>query len=440
MSTPTGTSFEFFDSVLKALKGGEKTVYYGDTKCQGLRLTVTSGGTKTFRFVARAKSTGKPVNEKIGRYPDVTLKYARELADEARRMLGQRKEVKFLLATGSEKTFGDTLDEYAAEHLARLRTGKETKQALTTVAKRQGWMQRSMRAITKEDVREAMQHILVDREAPQMASRTQVLFSGFFNWAVGAGHIDVNPISGMKLMGGPGNIGDRVLEDEEIRILWRVLSAPTDYGFGPVYARALKLELTTTCRPGMATKMLLAQVHTDGKHGTYWMLSREAMKKDRKYVVPLNRFAAEAVAEAVAEAGPLDKWVCPTTSSDFRDDGKHMRLRSLNRRLNELIARLQKMGLKIEAFTPRDLRRTAATLLRRHKRPGGGRWRRSEVASLLSHQPEDEEMGGRQKSRGTVMDHYDHWDAYEEKREMTDHLAAILTGIIAEGGGVRLAA
>ena len=437
MPTATATKFEFTATTLDALRAGDKVVSYGDTKCEGLRIVVMPSGTKTFRFVARAKSTGKVVNEKIGRYPtELGLQYARQLADDARKLLFHGKEVTFLLARGTEKTVEATLEEYASEHLSRLRSGKEIKQTITTIMARHGWMHRSIKALTKENLRDAVRHILVDREAPQMASKAQILISSFFNWAVGAGHMDVNPIEGMPLMGGPGNVIDRVLEDGEICILWRVFKAPAEFGFDPIYARALKLELTTTCRPGMATKMQRAQVHTDKKHGTYWMLGREDMKKDRKHVVPLNRFAAEAV----AEVDPRETWVCPTTSCDFRDKGKHMRLRSLNRRLTELVKRLQKMGYKIDHFTPRDLRRTAATLLRRHARPYGGRWRRSEVASLLSHLPDDDGPGERKKSRGTVMDHYDHWHGYEEKREMTDHLAAILAQIVAEGDAFQVAA
>ena len=58
----------------------------GDTAFPGLCLRVTPGGIKTFAFAYRNKGTGKVTWLTLGRYPDVPLARARELANDARKI------------------------------------------------------------------------------------------------------------------------------------------------------------------------------------------------------------------------------------------------------------------------------------------------------------------------------------------------------------------
>ena len=57
----------------------------GDSACPGLRLRITPNGIKTFAFAGRDKATGKVVWLTIGRYPDVSLAKAREIANDLRK-------------------------------------------------------------------------------------------------------------------------------------------------------------------------------------------------------------------------------------------------------------------------------------------------------------------------------------------------------------------
>ena len=57
----------------------------GDAACPGLCIRVTPGGIKTFAFAYRNKGTGKVTWLTLGRYPDVPLARARELANDARK-------------------------------------------------------------------------------------------------------------------------------------------------------------------------------------------------------------------------------------------------------------------------------------------------------------------------------------------------------------------
>jgi hypothetical protein len=57
----------------------------GDAACPGLCIRVTPGGVKTFAFAYRNKATRKVTWLTLGRYPDVPLAQAREIANDARK-------------------------------------------------------------------------------------------------------------------------------------------------------------------------------------------------------------------------------------------------------------------------------------------------------------------------------------------------------------------
>src|SRR5262249_25381813 len=57
----------------------------GDAACPGLCIRITPKGVKTFAFAYRNKATGKVEWLTLGRYPDVPLTRAREVANDARK-------------------------------------------------------------------------------------------------------------------------------------------------------------------------------------------------------------------------------------------------------------------------------------------------------------------------------------------------------------------
>ena len=59
----------------------------GDAACPGLCIRITPGGVKTFAFAYRNKGTGKVTWLTLGRYPDVPLVRAREIANDSRKIV-----------------------------------------------------------------------------------------------------------------------------------------------------------------------------------------------------------------------------------------------------------------------------------------------------------------------------------------------------------------
>ena len=57
----------------------------GDAACPGLCIRITPKGVKSFAYAYRNKGTGKVAWLTLGRYPDVPLARAREIANDARK-------------------------------------------------------------------------------------------------------------------------------------------------------------------------------------------------------------------------------------------------------------------------------------------------------------------------------------------------------------------
>jgi integrase len=94
--------------------------------------------------------------------------------------------------------------------------------------------------IDRKTVSEQMRRI-VDKHGPTSAARARSNLSALFAWAMKEGMVDANPVIGTNnpIEGKQGR--DRVLTDEEIRIVWRHCQ---DDDFG----RIVRLLLLTACR------------------------------------------------------------------------------------------------------------------------------------------------------------------------------------------------
>jgi Arm DNA-binding domain len=77
---------ELTDIVIQSSKPGVAQYAIGDLLCPGLRIRIMPTGVKSFTFAYRSKATGKKVTDlTIGRYPEMPLWRAREIANDARK-------------------------------------------------------------------------------------------------------------------------------------------------------------------------------------------------------------------------------------------------------------------------------------------------------------------------------------------------------------------
>ena len=137
---------------------------FRDEREPGLYLYVTSAGTKTFYLYRKFR--GHPWAIKLGRYPDLSVAAARELARQQKGLLARGIDPK-AQAREEKRTclsYAQAYDEYVSAKGERLKPGslKAYRHASNALA---DWKDRAMTSITKEDVVAMHRKLTRDRGA-----------------------------------------------------------------------------------------------------------------------------------------------------------------------------------------------------------------------------------------------------------------------------------
>lgn len=422
-----------------------------DAGCPGLLLRVTKAGSKTFTFKYWSPLLSKTVSLALGAYPALSLAAARnKVADHRKTIAGdqdpraeQRKERR-QFARSEELTFDQLADKYIAEYaigrpagIEAVETWRETgKWPAVAKANKSSWKNdvgylRRPRlewgalpanSITEDDAADLLDEIA--KTAPVGANRTQSILHTLFKWAKQPGTkarklVTSNPIADLSQRGGKEKKRDRVLADDEIKILWWGLDRE-DLPADRQTALALKFILTTMVRPYQSAYAEVGELlGLDGADPEYH-LPPHRVKRRRPVIVPLSELACEIVDEALQDKDQAVLF--PSRQSDGDVSIRRDALASaLNGRKNEK----RKSGkvedrigirefLGLAHFTGHDLRRTGATIARRAGAP------RDHVKAMLDH------------INGDVTETYDKYDMLKEKREVVRILAEEIRRIIGE--------
>src|SRR5215831_3497253 len=363
----------------------------GDAACPGLCIRITPKGIKTFAFTYRNKGTGKVMWLTLGRYPDVPLAQARELANDARKTaaLGGTPltpKVQRAEAEKKTKTYAEVVQLYFDAKLTTLRSGHEARLRLQSIGRVYGWNECPIASITDDDAA-AMLHDIADRRGKKsMANQTKHIVHAMFKWAKQPGRkfVTVNPFADLPAPGGAIVKRDRFLSNAEIRQVWRALDEPERFNVSQDAATALCLILVTAARPGMVRGMTGAELRDlrgSSAHGPHWSLPAERMKAGSAFITPLSGLALVLLRPHL-KADP-DAPVFDLGRNDLQDAAK------------SIVA-----ALKMERWTPHDLRRTAATILDR------AGYSLEQIGALLAH------------TRKGVTAVYARWDKFDLRREM----------------------
>jgi integrase len=401
------------DVYLKSVKAEDGTrldVY--DEKTGGLMLRVTDSGVKTFSFKYKIKGTQKQARVTIGEYPKVSLDQARKTAEGYRDDLRAGKDPRLekgtqikVTATMATKTFDEVADEYLENYSKpNLSSWKNDVQLLRRP--RAKWGRRPFASITDDEAMEFLEEVADD--APVQANRTQSKLYQLWKWAKlpGRKYVKVNVFEGLPAQG-QEHRRERVLDDSEIKTLWVGLEDPDCPGEDGVKG-ALKLILSTMVRPGQAAGALVDEMHKLKSKEPQWHIPKIRVKKRRDIIVPLNDVAVRIINKAVKEDGQTVLF--PSRYEERGELQRNSLAQALNGRPNQRIGIRE--FLKMEHFTPHDLRRTAATLARRAGAP------RPDVKATLDH------------IEGDVTDIYDKYNMLPEKTAVENVLGNELKRIL----------
>ena len=135
---------------------------------------------------------------------------------------------------------------------------------------------------------------IVDRGAPISANRALSWFKGLCNFAVERGILDVSPIAAIKAPS-PETPRDRVLSDDELRIVWQAADA-----LEPVYAGFIKLLILTGQRLREVSEMEWKEIDLDAK---LWTLPAARAKNGVEHAIPLSDPAIDVLRSLPRIAG-----------------------------------------------------------------------------------------------------------------------------------------
>jgi integrase len=427
---PRVTHGSLSDPQVRQLRPGSTPIEVRDGHARGLILQILPSGRKL--WTVRYRYRGSQRRFTLGEYPTMSLAKARNAAEDARAEIrnggdpaGERQAAR----EAPTDTIAGLGKEYVAKHVRVKMRGQREEERILDVEVLPRWKERSVREISRRDVR-ALVAPIVDRGSPIMANRVLAVVRRLLNYGVRNDWLDANPAS---LIDAPGRevSRERVLTDDEIRRVWRLLShQPTTAEraaprrkrakgseedpicpIAPQMAAAIKIRLLTAQRGGEVTKMRWRDL--DLERG-WWTIPGEFAKNGRVHRVPLVAEAIDIIKEQQKrekKSSDRARKTSNETDEDFVFVGSGASIRDRAKKAPARIAGL----LKID-FRGHDLRRTAATKMAEAGVP------RQHISAVLNHV----------EAGAAVTRVYDRYSYDAEKRKALETWARLLKVIVAE--------
>lgn len=339
------------------MKAGSATA-----KADGDGLTFTLSAKGTAAWVLRYRFGGKARELTLGRYPDITLAKARELAAEARVQIQQGRDVarekqKATIERAAAKTLRELAADYMSKAFPRL--------AANTIKQRrhhiEGVILPKLGSLPAREVMTADVVALVEAVGKKSVNVAELVFtavSEIFKHGVARHVVTANPCAGISvsaICGKPEPKRQRLkLTEDELRVILPALP-----GIGAENALAVKIQLATCVRLGELTKAEWAHVDFDRAE---WFVPDQNSKTGRGFTIPLP----PTVVGWFRELEPFacgSRFVLPARQvRRTRNHGGevHFEQRAMNSMLHKLC---DKLGDKVRRFTPHDLRSTARSHL-----------------------------------------------------------------------------
>lgn len=293
------------DTAVKRAKPEAKEYLLNDG--DGLYLRVSPGGGKSWAF--RYKLGTVPKKKSFGTYPEISLKRARELREEARRLLAEgidpvEHAVKVQEAKANVRTFEKVAREWDAFRTPRLTNGRK---GSANQAKR--YLEKDMlpplkdkpiEEVTRRDILKIVQQVEA-RGAMNVAEKIRTWFHQIFRFAIAHEYVEINPATDLDVVAAipPPVKNNPWLELSELGEMIRRLRA---YHGSFFTQKGLELLILTGVRTAEVRQATHDQFDLDKG---LWTIPAGSVKQLQKlvkekgdvpdYLVPLSRQAIEVV-------------------------------------------------------------------------------------------------------------------------------------------------
>lgn len=219
---PKVTAAPLSDSGIRSARPKAVAYELRDGFARGLTLRVWPSGRK--QWTLRYRASGKQRRLDLGDFSAVTLADARKAVNAARVEVttGHDVAVERRRATArSSETIGALAEVYLREHARPRKRSADADERMLNNDVLPYWRDRSVREITRRDVRAILERI-TKRGARIQANRTLEVIRKMLNFGVSHDWLEANPAARIEK---PGieRARERVLTDDEIRALWALL-------------------------------------------------------------------------------------------------------------------------------------------------------------------------------------------------------------------------
>jgi integrase len=361
-----------------------------DAKVEGLELRVSRHGTKSWLLRYRRKSDGRKRVLTLGRFPELSLKDARQSALEEKAKIGRGADPAGDLSLINEAM---TFAELAAKRLAE------------DVAIGEG-SRRNYRQSFKADVHAAIGNVAACQVTPDMvarildrierrgslvhADRTKAAIGSTYKWAIKRrlGGVNFDPTAGLGKRAS-ATARTRLLSDAELATFWRAIHSD-DAPLTPRMRLICQLAVLTGQRRTEVAAAEVAEVDIDGP-APKWIipgdskrngvLMRGRTKNKKQQNVPLSHQAVLRFRQSI-ELADGNKFVFPAETAHLSSGANprtpHIHGESVSKALRRL-----RSQYGIDDITLHDLRRSISTWL------GDNGTRPDVIDLILNHQPRD---------------------------------------------------
>lgn len=266
-----------------AVKDGERVELW-DARTPGLCIRI---GAASRTWIYRYRVDGKYRRMKLGTFPALSLKDAREIARDTahdRRKgadpVAERQTRERALA--GKVSFRGLFDAYVEAHLSKLRSGLNSAEMFKRHAVA-SLGDKPAADISRSDLVALLRSIVADGKGTT-ANHTFRTARALFNWAVTEEILNASPVVGIKLPFREES-RDRVISDNELAVLmkaWTKMSYP--------WAQWYRLLLLTGQRREEVAGISLNEIV-----GDVWIIPKERYKGKRVHTVPLTARVAKII-------------------------------------------------------------------------------------------------------------------------------------------------
>jgi integrase len=217
----------------------------------------------------------------LGHYPATSLADARGRAIEARTLVESGIDPRDMGTKPASMTVADLIESYITKHVRTLRSKKDRERHLRVdVLPVIGGVK--LAELHRRDVHRVLD-VIMERGSPQSARAAFNVIRAMCRWAVSRGDLDHSPMEGMDSPK-PSTPSTRVLDDDEIRILWHEWRAI----LGKQVDLILKLCLVTGQRSSEVAGMTTGELDLPKR---VWTIPGSRTKNKHEHRVPLSDLA-----------------------------------------------------------------------------------------------------------------------------------------------------